>query len=46
MFFPMSTDVEKRANNIDGFSVEMAKIVDGGVRFVGTMPVVVPRPVE
>jgi len=35
-----------QANNIDGFSVEAAEIVDGGINFVGTMPAVVSRSVE
>ncbi len=38
--------IEWQANNIDGFSVETAEIVDGGIRFVGTMPAVVSRSVE
>lgn len=38
--------VEWQANNIDGFSVETAEIVDGGIRFVGTMPAVISRSVK
>jgi hypothetical protein len=38
--------IEWQANNINGFSVTTAEIVDGQVNFVGTMPAVVSRSVE
>ncbi|HEY31723.1 MAG TPA: hypothetical protein G4O10_01300 [Dehalococcoidia bacterium] len=38
--------VEWKLNNIDGFHVETAEVVDGGIRFVGTMPAAVSRSVE
>ncbi|UCB43908.1 MAG: hypothetical protein JSV77_04485 [Dehalococcoidales bacterium] len=37
---------EWQMNHIPGFSVESLEFVDGGVRFVGTMPAVVSRSVE
>ena len=37
---------EWQANNIDGFSVDTVEVVDGGIRFVGTMPAVVSRSVK